>query len=296
MKKLIFIILLFSTFSLFAQTRLAKGVLGSGGNITTDGNHVIHSTIGQSFIGITRSQKSQKNLGFWYSINKSISDTIASTVVTLPSVESETGKEIEIPLMLVNSRQFAGVPHKWTAIVRFNSTILMPIGDMPECGTNETCSIKISGEFSDSVGVLYNLRFMTKLGAVLNTDLVIENFEWVENITTITKDGFFQLKGVCETNGVYRLIHRSVAAGITNTFPNPAVSALNIDYQLRESGINKMEIINPKGDILATYTNLPQKAGLFSTTKNVSHIPSGVYYIVLTTPNEIFTKKIVIEK
>lgn len=296
MKKLILIVLLFSAVSSFSQTRLAKSVLGSGGNITTDGNNVIHSTIGQSFIGITRSNTSQKSLGFWYSINQSISDTIATTVVTLPSVEAETGKEIDIPLMLVNSRQFAGTSHKWTATIRFNSTILMPIGDTPDCGTNEHCSIKISGEFSDSVGVLYNLKFMTKLGAVLNTDLVIENFEWVENITSVTKNGFFQLKGVCETNGVYRLIYRSVEAGITNAFPNPVISNLNIDYQLRENGINKMEIISPKGDILATYNNLPQKSGLYSTTKSVANFPSGVYYIVLTTPNDIFTKKIVIEK
>lgn len=296
MKKFIILIILLSSASLFSQTRLAKGVLGSGGNTISDGNHIIRSTIGQSFIGITKSEQSQKSLGFWYSINRSINDTVATTVVTLPSVESETGKDIEIPLMLVNSRQFAGKSHKWTATVRFNSTILMPIDNTPECGLNENCSIKISGEYSDSVGVLYNLKFATKLGAVLSTDLVIEDFEWAENISTVTKNGFFQLKGVCEVNGVYRLIFRSVDAGINNTYPNPAISLLNIDYQLRESGKNKMQIINTKGDILATYDDLSEESGVYSITKNINDIPSGVYYIVLTTPNDIFTKKIAIEK
>lgn len=296
MKKFIILIILLSSASLFSQTRLAKGVLGSGGNTISDGNHIIRSTIGQSFIGITKSEQSQKSLGFWYSINRSINDTVATTVVTLPSVESETGKDIEIPLMLVNSRQFAGKSHKWTATVRFNSTILMPIDNTPECGLNENCSIKISGEYSDSVGVLYNLKFATKLGAVISTDLVIEDFEWAENISTVTKNGFFQLKGVCEVNGVYRLIFRSVDAGINNTYPNPAISLLNIDYQLRESGKNKMQIINTKGDILATYDDLSEESGVYSITKNINDIPSGVYYIVLTTPNDIFTKKIAIEK
>ncbi|TNE36710.1 T9SS type A sorting domain-containing protein [bacterium] len=296
MKKLIILIILLSSVSVFSQTQLAKGVLGSGGNTISDGNNILRSTIGQSFIGITKSTQSQKSLGFWYSVNRSINDTVATTVVTLPSVESETGKDIEIPLMLVNSRQFAGKSHKWTATIRFNSTILMPIGDTPDCGLDENCSIKISGEFSDSVGVLYNLRFATKLGAVLSTDLVIEDFEWTENITTVTKNGFFQLKGVCETNGKYRLIYRSVDAGITNTFPNPAISTLNIDYQLRESGANKMEIINTRGDILAVYNDLSDKSGVYSITKNISDIPSGIYYLVLTTPNDIYTSKIAIEK
>ncbi len=296
MKKIIFIILLVSFSNLFSQTKLEKGVLSSGGNKTTDGNHILRSTIGQSFIGITGDGNNTKSLGFWYSIDKGINDTVATAVVTLPKVESETGVDIDVPLMLVNSRQFAGSSHKWTATISFNSTILYPIDGMPDCGLDEDCKIKISGEFSDSTGVLYNLRFKTKLGAVLSTDLVIEDFQWTENIVTVTNNGLFQLKGVCEIDGVYRLILRSVEAGITNTFPNPAMTTINIDYQLRESGSNKMEIVDTKGEVVAIYNDLSSESGLFSTTKSVTDIPSGVYYIVLTTPNEIFTKKIAIQK
>ncbi len=296
MKNIFILILLFSFSSLFAQTKLEKGVLSSGGNKTTDGNHILRSTIGQSFIGITGDGNNIKSLGFWYSINKGINDTVATAVVTLPKVESETGIDIDVPLMLVNSRQFSGSTHTWTATIRFNSTILYPIDGTPECGQSEDCSIKISGDFSDSTGVLYNLRFKTMLGSVVSTDLVIEEFQWTENIVTVTNNGFFQLKGVCEVNGVYRLIYRSVEAGITNTFPNPAMSTINIDYQLRESGANKMEIVDTKGEVVARYSDLSNESGLYSTTKSVSNIPSGVYYIVLTTPNEIFTKKIAIQK
>ena len=296
MKKIIFILFLFSLTNILSQTRLEKGVLSSGGNKTTDGKHVLRSTLGQSFIGITSDGNNTKSLGFWYSINKGINDTVATAVVTLPKVESETGFDIDIPLMLVNSRQFAGSPHSWTATIRFNSTILYPIDGMPNCGGVDDCSIKISGEFSDSTGVLYNLRFKTMLGEVLSTDLVIEDFQWTENIVTVTNNGLFQLKGVCEIDGVFRLIKRSVEAGITNTFPNPAMTTINIDYQLRESGTNKMEIVDSKGEVVARYNDLSSESGLFSTTKSVSDIPSGVYYIVLTTPNEIFTKKIAIQK
>lgn len=275
---------------------MEKGVLSSGGNKTTDGTHILRSTIGQSFIGIASDGSNTKSLGFWYSINKGINDTVATAVVTLPKVESETGVDIDIPLMLVNSRQFAGASHKWTATIRFNSTILYPIDGTPDCGQNEVCSIKVSGEFSDSTGVLYNLRFKTKLGAVLSTDLIIEDFQWTENIVTVTNNGFFQLKGVCEIDGVYRLIFRSVEAGITKTFPNPAMTTININYQLRESGINKMEIVDTKGEVVARYNDVSTESGLHSTTKSVTDLPSGVYYIVLTTPNEIFTKKIAIQK
>lgn len=295
MKKIILIILLASS-TLFGQTRLEKGVLGSGGNTTSNENHIIRSTIGQSVIGITQSPTSRKNLGFWYSVNSNMNDSLSVAVVAIPSVEEEIANNIDIPIILQNSRRFAGQTHKWTATISFNSTILSPIGDMPSCGTDETCKLTVSGEFSDSTGILYNLKFRTKLGSVLNTDIKIESFTWTENISTIKSDGFFQLKGVCEVDGVYRLIYRSVEAGLIKSYPNPAVSDISIDYQLREDGLNKLELVDTKGDIVTTIGNLASESGSYTISTNVADIPSGVYYLVLTTPNEIFTKKIAIEK
>lgn len=281
---------------LHSQTVLKKSVIGSGGNESTDGKNIIQSTIGETFIGLTSENGQHKSLGFWYEVNSIIVDSLATTVVTLPTVESEIGKEISIPLLLVNSRQLAGKVHKWNATIAFNSTILFPIENTPSCGTDINCKLKISGEFSDSTGVLYDLKFRTKLGAVISTDLVIEDFAWEEKINTIKKDGFFQLMGVCEVNGEFRLIERTVKAGITSTYPNPAVDNLSIDYQLREDGINKIELFDLSGKIISTINNLPIESGIFQKSIQIKDINSGSYYLVLTTPNEIFTKRITVAK
>lgn len=281
---------------LFSQTELKKSVIGSGGNETTDGKNVIQSTIGQSVIGITAENGQQKGLGFWYDVNSTIIDSLTTAVVTLPTVESEIGQDITIPLLLVNSRQLAGKSHKWTATIGFNSTILYPLDNALDCGTNISCKINIRGEFSDSIGVLYNLKFRTKLGAVISTDLVIEDFKWEENISTIKKDGLFQLTGVCEINGEYRLIERSVKAGLYTTYPNPTVNELNLEYQLREDGINRMELFDISGKLMTTIFDLPNQSGIYKKSIKVSDMPSGSYYLVLTTPNEIFTKRISISK
>ncbi len=280
---------------LLPQTQLEKGVVGAGGNSSSNGSTTIQSTVGQSVIGQTTANSKLKSLGFWYSIRKSFDEEISALVV-IPTAEAEVSERVSIPLLLKDSKNFAGENRNWTALIAFNSTILYPENDTPPCGTSEQCELNLSGTFSDSSGVLFNMEFTAKLGAVIDTELEIIDFQWEDKIETTTMDGFFQLHGVCEVDGEYRLIKRSVDAFVGNITPNPASDISQIEYSTREKGNTTIDLIGMEGKLVKQLYSNYHDSGEHKVSFDFSIVPSGVYYIQITSPNEIFTKKIVVQK
>lgn len=280
---------------LLSQTQLEKGVVGAGGNSSSNGTTTIQSTLGQSVIGQTSANSKLKSLGFWYSIRKSFDEEISALVV-IPTAEAEVSERVSIPLLLKDSKNFAGENRNWTAKIAFNSTILYPENDTPPCGTSEQCELNLSGTFSDSSGVLFNMEFTAKLGAVIDTELEIVDFQWEDKIETTTKDGFFQLHGVCEVDGEYRLIKRSVDAFVGNITPNPASDISEIEYSTREKGNTTIDLIGMEGKLVKQLYSDYHDSGEHKVSFDFSTVPSGVYYIQITSPNEIFTKKMVVQK
>lgn len=51
---------------LFAQTVIRNSVLGNGGATTSDVNHSVRGTVGQSLIGVTEDASHINQIGFWY--------------------------------------------------------------------------------------------------------------------------------------------------------------------------------------------------------------------------------------
>ena len=60
--------------SVIAQTKLSNYVLGSGGAIISNSNHILSLTIAQPIIGNTSNTLNTSNIGFWYQYAKTITD------------------------------------------------------------------------------------------------------------------------------------------------------------------------------------------------------------------------------
>lgn len=290
------IIIFFITSSLYSQ-EINRSVIGSGAGSQENTEYILRGTVGQTQIGRIKNQNNNNKLGFWYTIKDIMDNIEMSSQITIPKVEAEIGEEVSIPIILVSSKNIQDKPRKWSAKIRFNATILYPLDEKLECGTDEICTLEINGENKDSIGILYELRFKSKLGSVESTDLEIIEFEWKDkNISSSTRNGFFQLKGVCTVDGEVRLIKRTVAAGITGVYPNPIKSNFNIQYQLREKGKSVFEIIDSKGKRLKIFDTEKSEAGSYIIETDIGTIPSGSYYLLLKTPNEVFTKRIMVGK
>jgi hypothetical protein len=60
------IVALFFVNSTLPQYQITNSVIGSGGNIISNSNNIIVSTVGESFIGKSSNTINQNQIGFWY--------------------------------------------------------------------------------------------------------------------------------------------------------------------------------------------------------------------------------------
>ncbi len=80
-----------------------------------------------------------------------------------------------------------------------------------------------------------------------------------------------------------------------NLYPNPFSDKLNIDYDLSKDTKLTIELFDNSGKLVKVLAkNISQKSGKQSYMLNADEmsLPSGMYYIKFTTPNDSFTKKI----
>ncbi len=78
------IALLFVTTAL-PQYQITNSVIGSGGNIISNSNNGIVSTVGESFIGKTSNTINQNQIGFWYAYQQT-TITDVENEETIPTV------------------------------------------------------------------------------------------------------------------------------------------------------------------------------------------------------------------
>jgi hypothetical protein len=72
-KHILFIVMIFCT-SVIAQIKLSNNVVGSGGAIISNSNHILSLTIAQPIIGNTSNTLNTSNIGFWYQHARTITD------------------------------------------------------------------------------------------------------------------------------------------------------------------------------------------------------------------------------
>lgn len=291
------ILLLCCASFLFAQENI-KTVQGNGGGTATDGGNILRGTFGQNVTGRKFAADAHNNVGFWYGAFRKLKDIDAGAIVTIPSSEGEIGDTVEIPLMLVGSNKLKPyLPLKFEATVRFNATILFPLDPGQDCGQNEICEIKVTGTATDTAGILAIMKFQAKLGAVTVTDMEITDFHWTEiNSPVIKKNGFFQLNGVCEVDGVVRLIKRTHEAGLLNIYPNPAAEKVRLGVAYREKGIHSFILVDRQGNTVREFTRSVNGTGQTEEELPLDDIPSGSYTLLMMTPNELFVNKLQVVK
>jgi len=85
--------------------------------------------------------------------------------------------------------------------------------------------------------------------------------------------------------------------GINSIFPNPAsqdAAAITISFSLTESAFATLVVKNVFGDVVARLLDQKTEAGSFQTRFSPSelHLPSGIYWAELSTPNARSIRKI----
>jgi len=298
----IIIIILMVGNNLYSQ-ELIRHVVGSGGMTVGSDNIKIRCTIGQTHIALLKSTNENitHGVGYWYAAEYLMNHPNPVTVIIIPNLSAEIGKHVTVPLILQEIKNNDLLMSRdFIAKIRYNMTVLQPIGYTPECSVQngDECTITVNGTFNESSGILKNIDFLVRLGSVENSPLIIESFEWKDqkDVVVLKQDGDLEILGICREGDTIRTVRKTVEAGLMASYPEPASEQTLINYNLSEKGITKISLTNNIGREILTIYNGMAEPGRHSTLVDLTDISSGMYYINLITPTERFSRKLLIQK
>ena len=78
-------------------------------------------------------------------------------------------------------------------------------------------------------------------------------------------------------------------------YPNPARNNLNIDIVSGMAGNSSVRLINSSGQTMME-KEIRVTSGYTHTVLDASSLPSGIYFVRVTTDKEVTVRKIVIQK
>ncbi len=216
----------------------------------------------------------------------------ATSVVALPRIEAAPGDRIVIPLMLRSSRylECAGAG-SWTAELRFDKSILMPVGNTP-VGWIEGSDrvIQFGGQLIDGRDSLAGLEFIATLGRTQSTTLHIEQFNWTgADVDVTTIDGEVRLR-ICHEGGD-RLFDAGGTLRLAPNHPNPFNTETVIVYELIEEGPTELLVLDMLGRTVRVLVRGQGSSGVHRATFNGTNLPSGTYFCVLKTPTAVRTQR-----
>jgi WD40 repeat protein len=190
----------------------------------------------------------------------------------------------------------------YKALIRFQKYILKSIDpNISPIFSGDSSTIEIKGAYV-SADVVGKFEVMAGLGNVAETSIDLLSFKWLDRngqeipVQTKTRSGLFKLLGVCEEGG-RRLINVDGKLELTLISPNPGDDNIEIQYQLIETGPTRMYIADVLGSNILEVFNINNISTQPQSKKiSLNYFPNGLYFIILQTPTEIVTKRLLIQK
>lgn len=286
-----------------AQTTTRRDVMTSGSGETSGEEHSFRGSLSQSAVGrLTRGIPSPgvdlplQLAGFWYVGYR----PDITTRVSIPRIETNLETEITLPLQLETEgavRPFA--PRPFTARIRFNATLLFPIGGTPPCvGSDGFCTIEIADTARVENGTIYELTFLTILGDAESTPVEIVEFTWgrrgEERISVLRESGEVRLLDLCREGDSVRLIRSGTASRLAIR-PNPARAMTTIDFSTNQKTNVELVLIDLLGkEVLRTEREEIRPDVLYSRTIDISGLPSGSYLLLCRTGAGVMSQRLII--
>ena len=167
--------------------------------------------------------------------------------------------------------------------------------------TNNISSVRIAVDnitITSTDTTVFELTGSTLLGEVDSTDLTWSNFQWTaggEKIgSQILKNGKIKVK-TCPEGGK-RLIKYGVPFNFTITYPSNLLNTIDVQVNTLEAGTHRIEIINLQGKkVYETSWNAQfGEVNKFEFRIDLSEFSTGMYIIILKSPERIKTAKVMV--
>jgi hypothetical protein len=191
--------------------------------------------------------------------------------------------------------------------LRFNATMLLPIelrvasagltlselGNGRE-GKERVIEMEIRGSFPPS-GTIAELRALTLLGDADTTLLTVGQTETTRLLTNSSVplfdsgSGVFRALGICRS-GPVRLIESSGFFRLGASVPDPSSDFSTVEFETVEQGRTRLTMNDLAGERVTTLFDDLAVPGSYRVGIDAAEIPSGIYWLVLTTPTGRLTR------
>ncbi|MCC7437556.1 MAG: hypothetical protein IT211_03575 [Armatimonadetes bacterium] len=222
----------------------------------------------------------------------------ASATIGLPTVQAVAGERVKIPIEVRLQNNLArSCVAQFTATIRFNRTLLHPVGSTPVGtvnGMDRIITVKGSSKGATTGGALTELEFIATLGNATSTPLRLESLMWDRgSVATTVEDGLFQLAEICAEGGT-RLIDASGSFGLKPVRPNPAAASAELEYSILEPGRTRLLLTDPLGRPALLLIDGVVNPGTYITTIDLQGLPAGLYTLTLQTLTQRAVERVVV--
>ncbi len=221
----------------------------------------------------------------------------ATMTLTPADVSAKSGDIVEIPIVAsdVSGIANSGIS-KVDAYLYFNANLLSPVEGTEEgIVINGTRIVPVTLTLED-LQTPKKLKFKSMLGNAETTPVGIINAQALTGRAFISLGfGNFSLLDVCHEGGP-RLIGESGTFVIPKAIPNPASAQTQLVYQVIENGNYKLRIYDASGELVSTMVDEYKKAGAYSIEFDARAYPAGAYLLVLETPTQVVSSRLVVVK
>lgn len=217
----------------------------------------------------------------------------------LDTIFSETGKEINAVLFIDNSHYFnLAEVYNYEAFISYNNTVLLPIDDFEYTANQPGSSqIKVSGERTDTIGILRNIKFFTALGNSECSVISLDSVNWIEREVNVdTKGAIFCLTSLCSAGGDTRLFRDAGEITELANKPNPFSDETIIEFGLPSDSYASLIFSDMLGRNIKTLFSGELKSGAHTIRMDSDNMQSGVYFIILQTPFKKYYRRVEIVK
>lgn len=209
------------------------------------------------------------------------------------------GEEINVKIYLKNiiPEGLTQIANEFSLVLKVNGTILYPYSGIKIDQKDSIFSYEIKGKVTPS-DVLIELPMKVGLGNAETCEINVTKIDFYDyNDNLIEYDielgsSRFTLLGVCYEGGIRLIDPYSVPMNLSIQ-PNPTSSQISVDFELIELGGAELMIYDIQGNKIYN-TQVNSEPGHVNLDLDLSHIPNGMYNVILQTQNIRATKQLMI--
>jgi hypothetical protein len=200
---------------------------------------------------------------------------------------AKPGEEITVPIYFIGVDDISGLAiESIQARFRYNATILISTDGNSGVIKEGTRYVDLTVPYLKK-DLLKSLNMIAVLGNNIETEFILDSIRIKGDAVRILEKEYtakFNLEGVCIEGGRPRLIDASGQIGLHLLRPNPTEDKLTIEYEIIESGMTEIYLVNSFGVRVKDILMSEGTVGSFVIEADLRDLGSGMYFIVLETP------------